>query len=141
MLASCSDQLSITLSAGVGRTGTFIAIDIILEQVEKEKLVDVSGVINKMRQQRMKMVQTAVSVLPISMLIQPFHPSPDPQDQYTFIHDVVLESVTCGDTQINAGDLRIAITQLNKRDRYSGKSGFEMQFEVCGVSGIIVTSL
>ena len=45
----------------MGRTGTFIAIDTILEQVEKEKMVDVSGVINKMRHQRMKMVQTAVS--------------------------------------------------------------------------------
>ena len=45
----------------MGRTGSFIAIDIILEQVEKQKRVDVSGVINKMRHQRMKMVQTAVS--------------------------------------------------------------------------------
>ena len=45
----------------MGRTGSFIAIDIILEQAEKEKRVDVSGVINKMRHQRMKMVQTPVS--------------------------------------------------------------------------------
>ena len=50
-----------SISAGVGRTGTFIAIDILLEQVEKEKIVDVSRVINKMRHQRMKIVQTAVS--------------------------------------------------------------------------------
>ena len=47
----------------MGRTGTFIAIDMILEMAEKENLVDVSGVIVKIRQQRMKMVQTAVSIV------------------------------------------------------------------------------
>ena len=54
----------------MGRTGSFIAIDIILEQAEKEKRVDVSGVINKMRHQRMKMVQTAVSNVFIMTNIQ-----------------------------------------------------------------------
>ena len=48
-------------SAGIGRTGTFICIDNVLEQVKKVKVVDIAGAINKMRHQRMKMVQTPVS--------------------------------------------------------------------------------
>ena len=48
-------------SAGVGRTGTFITIDHVLEQVGKENVVDIPGVINKIRHQRMKLVQTVVS--------------------------------------------------------------------------------
>ena len=50
----------ISCSAGVGRTGTFITIDHVLEQVGKEGVVDIAGVINKIRQQRMKLVQTVV---------------------------------------------------------------------------------
>ena len=48
-------------SAGVGRTGTFIAIDMALEQSNKEKLIDIPGIVNRLGQQRMKMVQTEVS--------------------------------------------------------------------------------
>ena len=48
-------------SAGVGRTGTFICIDNVLDQIKKEEVVDIAGAINKMRHQRMKMVQTPVS--------------------------------------------------------------------------------
>ena len=47
-------------SAGVGRTGTFITIDHVLEQVGKEGVVDIPGVINNIRHQRMKLVQTVV---------------------------------------------------------------------------------
>ena len=47
-------------SAGVGRTGTFITIDQTLEQVEKEKVVNIAQVINNIRVQRMKMVLTLV---------------------------------------------------------------------------------
>ena len=47
-------------SAGVGRTGTYIAIDNVLEQIEAEQIVDISGVIVRTRNQRMKLVQTEV---------------------------------------------------------------------------------
>ena len=47
-------------SAGVGRTGTYIAVDIALEQANREGVIDIAGIINRLREQRMKMVQTAV---------------------------------------------------------------------------------
>ena len=59
----------------MGRTGTFITIDHVLEQVGKEGVVDIAGVINKIRQQRMKLVQTVVSVAEDSVrMINVFSP-------------------------------------------------------------------
>ena len=50
-----------TCSAGVGRTGTLICVDIALEQAAREGVVDIAGIVSKIRKQRMKMVQTTVS--------------------------------------------------------------------------------
>ncbi len=47
-------------SAGVGRTGTFIALDSLMSQAEKEKHVNVFACVTKMRENRMNMVQTVV---------------------------------------------------------------------------------
>ena len=40
-------------SAGVGRTGTFITVDMALEQAEKERKVDITGIVNRLRKQKM----------------------------------------------------------------------------------------
>lgn len=45
-------------SAGVGRTGTFIALDIALQQVRSEKKINVLEIVKDLRRQRMKMVQS-----------------------------------------------------------------------------------
>ena len=49
------------ISTGVGRTGTFIAVDALLEQADAEGHVDVLGFVRDMREQRYLMVQTLVS--------------------------------------------------------------------------------
>ena len=52
------------------------------------------------------------------------------QEQYIFAHDAVLESLTCGDTQILPADIRPAIAKLERRDPQTNKTGYESQFKV-----------
>ena len=57
----CFDKLSVLpCSAGVGRTGTLIAIDMALEQAILDNVVDIPAIVTKIRRQRMKMVQNSV---------------------------------------------------------------------------------
>jgi len=48
-------------SAGVGRTGTFIAIDQLLQNLSEQTHIDVFGQVYKLRKQRPEMVQNVVS--------------------------------------------------------------------------------
>lgn len=50
------------LRAGVGRTGTFIAIDAMIERIEREGTVNVYDFITQMRCERHLMVQTVVGL-------------------------------------------------------------------------------
>ena len=52
------------------------------------------------------------------------------QEQFTFIHDAILESVTCGDTQIAATNLRMNNAKMKKRDAQKQSHGFQYQFKV-----------
>lgn len=52
------------------------------------------------------------------------------QEQFVFLHDAVLESLTCGNTQIAAGDLRTGMKKLNKNHPNSHFTGFDHEFKV-----------
>ena len=52
-------------SAGVGRTGTYIALDYQLRQAEAEGMVNVPECINKLRQSRISIVQTKVNTVTV----------------------------------------------------------------------------
>lgn len=48
------------VSDGVGRSGTFVAIDILLNCFALKKKIDVKAVVEQMRARRMKMVDSLV---------------------------------------------------------------------------------
>ena len=56
--------LLVHCSAGVGRTGTFLALDAMLERIRTDKSVNVYEFVKNMRQRRVLMVQTLVSASP-----------------------------------------------------------------------------
>ena len=51
------------------------------------------------------------------------------QAQYVFIHDALSELIICGDTEIGAANLRIAINRLCKPDK-DKVTKFQRQFQV-----------
>ena len=59
--ASLNQPLLVHCSAGVGRTGTFIFLDVMMQQMKEEGTISINQFIRRMRSQRMKMVQTLVS--------------------------------------------------------------------------------
>ena len=62
------EKFIIIFSAGVGRTGTFIALDQLIKKISKQSCVDVFGTVYRMRMQRSQMVQTLVSKVLITEL-------------------------------------------------------------------------
>ncbi|XP_065657710.1 receptor-type tyrosine-protein phosphatase delta isoform X5 [Hydra vulgaris] len=98
-------------SAGVGRTGTFICIDEMLELLKRQNKVDIFNYVNFMRSRRIFMIQT--------------------QDQYLFVYRAIFESITCGITETMASDFPQLFAGLSKviNLKSGTTNGFEEQFE------------
>lgn len=64
LCAQASDQsdliLCVCVSAGVGRTGTFVVLDRVLQQLDNKDTVDIYGSVFDLRLHRSHMVQTEV---------------------------------------------------------------------------------
>lgn len=56
-------------SAGIGRTGTYIAIDALYEEC-KQKKINIAEYVEKMREKRMNMVQTYVNIIHNTLVIR-----------------------------------------------------------------------
>ncbi|XP_046553387.1 receptor-type tyrosine-protein phosphatase epsilon-like [Haliotis rubra] len=96
-------------SAGVGRTGTYIAIESLVEQVAVESKADVVSFISSMRGQRKNMIRT--------------------KEQYMFLHQVVDMAVSEGDTSLDS-DMIIQTDLSHVSEVTMGNKNVQQHLEV-----------
>ncbi|XP_066555384.1 receptor-type tyrosine-protein phosphatase kappa isoform X1 [Amia ocellicauda] len=96
-------------SAGAGRTGCYIVIDIMLDMAEREGVVDIYNCVKALRSRRINMVQT--------------------EEQYIFIHDAILEACLCGETAIPACEFKATYYDMIRIDSQSNSSHLKDEFQ------------
>ncbi|XP_042636909.1 receptor-type tyrosine-protein phosphatase C [Orycteropus afer afer] len=104
-----SGPIVVHCSAGVGRTGTYIGIDAMLEGLEAENKVDIYGYVVKLRRQRCLMVQV--------------------EAQYILIHQALVEYNQFGETEVSLSELHPYLYNMKKRDPPSEPSPLEAEFQ------------
>ncbi|KAM5194349.1 receptor-type tyrosine-protein phosphatase U-like [Mantella aurantiaca] len=105
-----SGAIIVHCSAGIGRTGTFLALDILLKMAQAVKKVNVYNCVSELRKKRVKMVQE--------------------KEQYIFLYDALLEALLCGNTSIPVQDIQKHIRLMSVRDNRTDTSAFLREFQV-----------
>ncbi|ESN99978.1 hypothetical protein HELRODRAFT_140014, partial [Helobdella robusta] len=82
-------------SAGVGRTGAYIALDYLLDQSANEQAIDVFQFTSNMRKDRVNMIQTL--------------------DQYIFVYDALLEALNIKNTIISSSEFPTKFHELKTK--------------------------
>ncbi|XP_052262517.1 receptor-type tyrosine-protein phosphatase kappa-like [Dreissena polymorpha] len=84
-------------SAGIGRTGTYIALDILIHEGEAEGAVEIQGCVLNMRRNRVNMIQTV--------------------EQYEFLHRALVHALTIDCAPVAANQFENYVSETGQQQR------------------------
>ncbi|CAN2391798.1 Receptor-type tyrosine-protein phosphatase [Pristimantis euphronides] len=104
-----SGPVIVHCSAGIGRTGTFMALDVLLKMARAVKKVNVFCCVLQLRNTRVNMVQN--------------------KEQNAFLYDVLLETLLCARTCVPVPDIQRHLGHMTRRDPRTSMDGYDREFQ------------
>ncbi|XP_064605808.1 receptor-type tyrosine-protein phosphatase kappa-like, partial [Liolophura sinensis] len=104
-----SGPVVVHCSAGVGRTGTYIALDYLIAQAHDEGVVDVPACVRQLREQRVNMVQTL--------------------EQYKFLHEALAEALKLRSSSVPGAEFPRVFADLCNSDPETGMTKMVGHFQ------------
>nr|XP_034315169.1 uncharacterized protein LOC117685067 isoform X2 [Crassostrea gigas] len=108
--ADITSPVVVHCSAGIGRTGTFIALDFLINQGHKEGSVDVVSCVTNLRYQRTHLVQTV--------------------EQYNYLYGAVTKELTGKESGIQENEFMTYYSQMKHINQSTGRTFIEEEFNL-----------